>query len=459
MATCVQCGKSGLLLKLMSDGRCVDCAEQHRQFLLNRVAELSTPEYQNLSIVRAKIDQANQQLIRLQQQSDMVQQQINKKQMDAERELHAANLKVQEASQKLQELQEQLVQAENEMEIQSYGLYPPRFEFAHSSFYQEKLANIRNEQKQIIKEGLAATGSTSWTVNNNAAKGKKMVKDMQKLLIRAFNTECDDVIDRVKYNNYEASQKRIHACRDAISKLGVVMDIAITDRYFKLKQQELELAYQYRQAKQKEKEEQKELRAQMREEARVQKALEEERAKLEKEQKHYQNALAKLEEQLLKDPDNADLLEKKHELTDKLSDTQRAISDVDYREANKRAGYVYVISNIGSFGKDVYKIGMTRRLDPTERVDELGDASVPFDFDIHAMIFSEDAPGLEAALHHAFADRKVNMVNTRREFFHVSLEEIKAVIAQNFDKTVEFVDIPDAEQFHMSESLRKASIN
>ena len=119
-----------------------------------------------------------------------------------------------------------------------------------------------------------------------------------------------------------------------------------------------------------------------------------------------------------------------------------------------KAGYVYVISNIGAFGENVYKIGMTRRLDPQDRIDELGDASVPFNFDVHVMIFSDDAPALESALHRAFEDKKVNMVNQRREFFNVSLEEIKKVIKEHFDKTVEFIDVPDAEQYRISQKIK-----
>lgn len=217
---------------------------------------------------------------------------------------------------------------------------------------------------------------------------------------------------------------------------------------------ELTLAFEYAQLKQKEKEAEKEERARLREEARLQKEIEEERRKLEKEQTHYLNALAKLNAQLAGSPDSPELVAKKNELESKVADTEKAIRDVDYREANKKAGYVYVISNIGAFGKDVYKIGMTRRLDPQERVDELGDASVPFGFDVHAMIFTDDAPKLEAALHRAFEDKKVNMVNPRREFFHVSLDEIKAVIRQNYDKTVEFNDYPDAEQWRISVKMR-----
>ena len=147
------------------------------------------------------------------------------------------------------------------------------------------------------------------------------------------------------------------------------------------------------------------------------------------------------------------LLEKKEEIEKHLSDLDIAIKDIDYREANKRAGYVYVISNIGSFGENIYKIGMTRRLDPMERVDELGDASVPFKFDVHAMIFSDDAPTLEASLHHAFENKKVNMINGRREFFRVTLDEIENVVKANYDKTVEFIKIPQAEQYRESQKL------
>ena len=141
---------------------------------------------------------------------------------------------------------------------------------------------------------------------------------------------------------------------------------------------------------------------------------------------------------------------KKQEIESHITELDVAIKDIDYREANKRAGYVYIISNVGSFGEDIYKIGMTRRLDPMERVDELGDASVPFKFDVHAMIFSDDAPQLEAALHRAFENKKVNMINNRREFFRVTLEEIEEVVRSNYDKTVDFVKIPQAEQYRES---------
>ncbi|MFR1405230.1 MAG: DUF4041 domain-containing protein [Coprococcus sp.] len=349
----------------------------------------------------------------------------------------------------------EIVSLDDEILVQEFGLYEPYFDFANALDYKEELAKIRSKQKELIKNKTAVSGATEWTVNGSASKGKKMVSDTQKLLLRAFNTECDELVAKVKYTNFDASLNKIYKSAEAISKLGTIMHISINSNYLDLKIKELRLAFEYQQKKQEEKEAQKAARAEMREAARLQKEIEAQRKKIEKEQTHYQTAYDHLLHQIEQNPDNADLLKKKDELENQLNDIDKAMKDIDYREANQRAGYVYVISNIGAFGPNVYKIGMTRRLDPQDRVDELGDASVPFNFDVHAMIFSDDAPALEAALHRAFEDRKLNMVNTRREFFNVTLDEIKEVVKKNFDKTVEFIDIPDAEQYRISQKMRE----
>ena len=309
----------------------------------------------------------------------------------------------------------------------------------------------------MIKDDTDVSGNIGWQVNGSEAKGRKLVRDMQKLLLRAFNSECDEIISKVKYNNYDTSVKKMERSFNAIAKLGVTMSIAITAHYYDLKIQELRLALEYQIQKQREKEQKAELRAQQREEARLQKELKEQRKNIDKERKHYEQALSNINHQIstASDDNIEDLNQKKEEIIQSLSEIDTKIKDIDYREANQKAGYVYVISNIGSFGEGIYKIGMTRRLNPQDRVDELGDASVPFKFDVHAMIFSEDAPALEAALHRAFEDRKLNLVNQRREFFRVSLDEIKDVVKNNFDKTVEFVDVPDADQYRISLKLRE----
>lgn len=353
---------------------------------------------------------------------------------------------------KLDSLKKQVIETEDVVLFQSFGLYEPRFNFEKADEYKACLLEIRAKQKEMIKNNTAVTGSQTWTVNGSAAKGKKMVSDMQKLLLRAFNAECDEIVDHVTYSNIEASEKRITSSRDAISKLGEMMKVGITTEYYRLKLNEMFLAFEYAKKKQEEKEEQKAAREQMREAAKLAKEIEAERAKLEKEQHHYENALAKIEAQLktATESERAAIEEKKESLLQQLEKIGKEFESIDYREANQRAGYVYIISNIGAFGENVYKIGMTRRLEPMDRIDELGDASVPFDFDVHALIFSDDAPKLEAALHSAFADRKLNFVNQRREFFNVSIDEIKKVVKENFDQSVEFVDIAPAEQYRQS---------
>lgn len=366
------------------------------------------------------------------------------------RTISSLNKDIEKLETKAGKLKRQIVRLTDDLDFQEYALYSPNYVFANSDHYKDALDKIRNEQKQCIKNDIACTGSTTWTVNGNAAKGRSMVKDTKKLLLRAFNVECDDIVASVKISNFDKSIERIYKISEQISKLGSIMSIAITQNYINLKIEEVKLALDFQQKKQEEKERLKELKEQQREAAKVLKEIEEERKKLTKEQTQYQNALAKILSQIEKNGEDADLLAKKEELQNQLNEIDKAMSDVDYRSANQKAGYVYIISNVGSFGENVYKIGMTRRLNPQERIDELGDASVPFNFDVHALIFTEDAPKLESALHHAFEQKKLNKVNARREFFKVSLDEIKTEVRKNFDKTVEWIDIAEAEQYRQS---------
>lgn len=405
---------------------------------------LLTPEMQDAQRLYELINKLNSQKLSLEN---------NIKDIEADISLRVSN--IENLNVEIKNREKQIIDLDDEILVQEFGLYRPHYNFANALDYKEKLAEIRSRQKALIKNKDAVTGNTNWQVNGSVSKGRKMVNDTQKLLLRAFNTECDELISKVKYTNYDASLNRIYKSAEVISKLGTIMDISIKHAYLNLKVEELRLAFEYQQKKQEEKEAQKAARAEMREAARLQKEIEAQRKKIEKEQTHYQTAYDRLMKQLEHSPDDEALLSKKAELENQLKDIDKAIKDIDYREANQRAGYVYVISNIGAFGPDVYKIGMTRRLDPQDRVDELGDASVPFNFDVHAMIFSDDAPALETALHKAFEDRKLNMVNTRREFFHVTLNEIKDVVKKNFDKTVEFIDVPDAEQYRISLKMQQ----
>lgn len=373
------------------------------------------------------------------------------------RESVSLEAKVKELKSTISELEAQIIVLKDEVLIQEFGLYEPRFAFQTVDEFKDKLAEIREEQKSEIKILNQMAKKTKLTVGGSASEGKKLISDIQKLLIRAFNSECDDIVGNIKFSNIDASAIAIEKSADNIIKLGAVIGVSIPQTYVELKKQEAYISYEYARFKEEEKERLRELKAQEKEAKKLEKEIEAERKKLEKEQQQYAKALKDVLDKLetAGDDERAALEAKKAELEDNLGEVAKAFEDVDYREANQKAGYVYVISNIGSFGNDVYKIGMTRRLDPMERIKELGDASVPFDFDIHALIFSNDAPGLEAALHREFEARKLNLVNHRREFFKCSLDEIKEAVLKNYDQTVEFVAIPDAEQFRISEKMRQ----
>ena len=403
------------------------------------------PEYNTVEAINKQIEELQHQLHSLEIEK-------RKKELD----LDTLSLSFKDMEEKIQELKKDYIELDEEILYQSYSLFSPMYDFASSEEYKEKLEEIRSQQKEMVRDKMAATCSTKWTVDGSEAKGRKVTNDNIKMILRCFNTDCENAIDRVKYSNIESMKARINKSYESLNKLGESNSITISHTYLQLKLDELSLSIEYAIKKQEEKEEQKRIRQEMREQAKLEKELEEARKNIDKEKKHYSNALDKLNSQLegnLSEEQKNDLLEKKEEIESQLSNLQQALDDVDYREANQKAGYVYVISNIGAFGENVYKIGMTRRLDPMERIDELGDASVPFNFDVHAMIFSEDAPKLEAALHKAFEDRKLNMVNTRREFFRVTLDEIETVVKANYDKTVKFIKIPPAEQYRQSLAL------
>lgn len=220
--------------------------------------------------------------------------------------------------------------------------------------------------------------------------------------------------------------------------------------------EELNLIYTYELKHAQEIELQKEIKAQMVEEEKVRREIEKQKAKIEKDMTQFSNEINKLMKYMQKTQDDIEkqlYIDKIRELENKLSEMEKEKESVLQREQNARAGFVYVISNIGSFGENIYKIGMTRRLEPMDRIKELSSASVPFEFDVHAMIFSEDAPSLETALHKQFENNSVNKVNLRKEFFNVSIDEIESVVKNNFDETVEFVKIPPAEQYRQSQII------
>lgn len=355
------------------------------------------------------------------------------------------------------EKKEQISLFDSQIMMESFGLYEPTYVFSSVEQYKAKLQEVREQQKQMIRDGTAAQCLIEWEVNGSRSDGKKMIKSNIRQALMVFNADCENAINNVKFSNVLGMEKRINSSFDRLNTMNMVNMVFVAEHYKELKLQELHLAYEYAEKKQTEKERMAQDREVQREAAKVAKEIEAERKRIAKEQQHYENVKQKLDEQIALEKDAErlrDLKDKRENILDNIEELDKALQDVDYREANQRAGYVYVISNIGAFGRDVYKIGMTRRLNPQDRIDELGGASVPFRFDVHAMIFSEDAPKLESALHQAFADRRVNAVNGRKEFFHVSLKEIEDVVKSNHDKTADFIETPDAQQYRETERIR-----
>ena len=366
----------------------------------------------------------------------------------------------QDAEQKMSEIvnqieakKKEIIVLDDEILLESFALYKPKFKFLTSAEYKTRLDACRDKQKQMIKDGIAVKANEGWTVNNSKSEGKKMVNDMKKLLLRSFNNECDYCVDNVKFNNMEVNEKRIEKSFEELNKLGRIMQANIVDTYRKLKYEELYLAFEYQQKKQEEKEEQKRVREELREQQKLEQEIRQAREKLAKEKKHFTKAIDELESKLkgaVSDSERSLVLEKLAEVKGQYSELEKEEKVIDYREKNAKAGYVYIISNIGSLGENVYKIGMTRRLEPLERIDELGDASVPFEFDVHALIFSENAPALEAKLHEHFYKSRVNKLNDRKEFFRADIHEIEKVVRENYDKVVDVVKEASAEQYRES---------
>lgn len=287
---------------------------------------------------------------------------------------------------------------------------------------------------------------------------KKQIENDAKQLLRCFNSETASILLALTVKNIDSSKNKIMRCFETLNKLFDTDKVSLSKEILELKLEQADLMYAYQYQKEQEKLQQKAIREQMVEEEKVRREIEKQKAKIEKEEKQFQNEITKLMSYMQKSTEAEKQLyiDKIRELEDKLKQVEADKENVLEREQNTRAGYVYVISNIGSFGENVYKIGMTRRLEPMDRVKELGDASVPFEFDVHAMIFSDDAPALETILHNTFKNKQVNKVNPRKEFFRVKLDEIEKVVKENFNATVTFTKIAEAAQYR--ESLKLENI-
>lgn len=345
-------------------------------------------------------------------------------------------------------LRERVAVTQEEEILQEVGIYTYRHPLHDSVAYRDQLRVLQEQIKAMARrDGGAIQATTNWQVNGSAAQGRRMVNDFSKLMLRAYNAEADNLSRGMKPYKLATAIDRLEKVAVTIERLGRTMAIRVSPNYHRLRIKELELAADYQEMLAREKDEEREKREQLREERKLQQEIQRERERLQKEHQHYINALAALEAK-------GDL-EGAARMREQLGDIAKAIKDVDYRAANVRAGYVYVISNVGAFGERMIKVGMTRRLEPMERVKELSDASVPFNFDVHALFFSKDAVDIEHKMHGRMADRRVNRVNQRREFFYATPGEARDLLQELTGELLQFDELPEAVEFHQSQGTSR----
>lgn len=325
------------------------------------------------------------------------------------------------------------------------------FDDITSEEFKNHLSISKLNEEKDLKDGKLIT-------IKNTSFDKKFLSNNSKQVIRLFNAECEAAMSKVTAKNIDSTRNKITRSYNSLNKIFETDGIQINECWLQMKLDQLNTLYLYETKKTQEKEIQKAIKEQMIEEEKVRREIEKQKAKLEKDQKQFNNEVTRMMKYLQKTSNDAEkelYLDKIKELEEKIKTLEKEKNLVLEREANAKAGFVYIISNIGSFGEGVYKIGMTRRLEPMDRIKELSSASVPFEFDVHAMIFSENAPELENILHQTFKEKSVNKINYRKEFFKVSLDEIEEVIKQNYDKTVDFIRIPDAIEYRQTLELEK----
>ena len=347
----------------------------------------------------------------------------------------------------LRKLEQQVAIYDERIAFAELGVYEPHFDFGDSDTYKTSIKEVRDRQKAMISSKSATVCPTDWAVDGSRSKGQIMINRQTRLTMRAFNNECEAATANTRWNNVVAMEKRILNAAKQINSANTSMNLAIHEDYVALKLDELHLTHEFRERLKNEKDE----RAERARAEREEKKLLADAEAAEREERKFAELLSRARDQAGVDGSRI------AELEAKLASAQAEGKRARAMAQRTRSGYVYIVSNIGSFGDDVVKIGLTRRLDPDDRVRELGDASVPFRFDTHAMIYSDNAPTLEAALHKEFSDRRINASNLRKEFFRVTLDEIEGAVRALAPDASFFKD-REAQEWHETLALRNQAL-
>lgn len=351
----------------------------------------------------------------------------------------------------IDEAHERLKNYELKTDVIEMGFYQPKFTFDNSLDYIEALELVREAQQELIRQKTVLVNSDKIMIN-------RKFKDLAKLAVSAFNGECSVIIDSVKYDNFETCKKTLQSTFEKINTLISETELSISEQYLDLKIKELALVYDYKEVMQKTKDEQNELKAIMQEEETARNEAEAARDKAIQEQKKYEFLLERANQEMTLKADH-----EKPQFKTQILEIQRrisvAISERDKANAMaqlSKRGHVYVLSNIGSFGENVLKIGMTQRKDPHERVRELAGDALPFNYDIHAMIETEDAPALQQKLHKYFNDQRKNRINNNKDFFNINIEDL-AFACEELGLDIKLTKIAEAKEYRESMAVERST--
>jgi hypothetical protein len=323
-----------------------------------------------------------------------------------------------------------------------------------------RLRELRDRQREMVKSGAALSihGDLERHFSKleiiNPLRKKHLYDTFSTIFLRTFNVECEMAIRQLRRNSsYESSSNRVlKACKD-VHAAGLQIGLSISNEYVALRHEECTLVFQHLTAKAIERIQREAERDRQRDEQRAQEEYSFALIQFDKELEHYRIMLARM-----RGLGDAEAVARYEDL---IAGIEEQAAEIRLRAQNIRAGYVYIISNIGSFGEGIVKIGLTRRLEPMNRVKELSNASVPFRYDVHALYFSQDAVSLETSLHHHFEERRVNKINRRREFFRATPNEVLEVLrSHDVDvDLVEWIEDPDATEYRLTKGQEALSMS
>lgn len=435
--------------------------EEYDSVCISRESIIAATETAKLEL--DKINEETAELQALKGQDNVLKKSIQEQQATLESTkstLDELNSSIEKGELELEELMGDLDLYSRLDEYTAHGHFEmPKYLYETSTRFAEEIKDVRQQQKDMIKDKTAITFPESTVISNDKSFNNSILNGQVKLMLNAFNIECDLLIGKVSPSSFGRTLERIEKLANTLEKSAATLECGFNIDYIELKFEECKLQYQYTLKKQEEVAEQQLIKEQIREEQRAIKEFEKAIADAEKEEKMYRNLLDKAQRELANATE-----QERSEMEQRIAMLEQQLAEAEAKEERAksmaeqtRKGHVYVISNIGSFGEDVYKIGLTRRLEPMDRVKELGDASVPFPFDVHAMIYTDDAPALETALHREFNSKRVNAVNLRKEFFNVDLASIQEAVEKIAGIEAEFKMTALAEDYYESLRLSEAA--